>query len=259
MRTWVRLLVAYAATTLLAGAANAASRALLVGSDRLVWTRVAGDVLDPSLLLAGVAARGPGRRRRGAFSVAVLGGIGAADLYAASRATRDGGARHANVARHRALRAAVTVRRPPEEVYGFWRELENLPSFMDHLQSVTAGADGRSHWVANAPAGQAVQWDAQITEDEPNRRIAWQSLLGSAIQNGGSVEFAPAGDDDGTEVRVQIGYQLPRGVVGKAAATLFGQCPDQQVNEDLQRFKQILETKVVLRPRPSEGGTRDVK
>jgi uncharacterized membrane protein len=73
------------------------------------------------------------------------------------------------------------------------------------------------------------------------------------------VEFEPAGDGDGTEVRVQIGYQLPRGVVGKAAATLFGQSPDQQVNEDLQRFKQILETKVVLRPRPSEGGTRDVK
>jgi protease I len=120
--------------------------ALLVGSDRLVWTRVAGDVLDASLLLAGVAARGPGRRRRGAFSAAVLGGIGAADLYAAPRATRDGGARHANVARHSALLATVTVRRPPEEVYGFWRDLENLPSFMDHLQSVIAGADGRSHW-----------------------------------------------------------------------------------------------------------------
>lgn len=215
--------------------------ALLAGSGKLVWTRVAGDVLDVTLLLAGVAARGRGRRRRGAISAAVLGGIGAADLYAAVRASRDGGARHANGPRHRALRAAVTVRRPAEDVYRFWRDLENLPSFMPHLQSVTADAGGRSHWVANAPLGQPVQWEAQITEDEPNKRIAWQSLPGSAIQNGGSVEFAPAAGGGGTEVRVQIGYQIPGGVVGKAAATLFGESPDQHVNEDLRRLKQILE------------------
>jgi len=230
--------------------------ALSLGSDRMVWTRVAGDVLDVALLLAGVAARGRGRRRQGAMSAAVLGGIGAVDLYAALRATRDGGgARHANAARNRTVRAAVTVRRPPEDVYRFWRDLENLPTFMHHLQSVTAGADGRSHWVANAPVGQQVQWDAQITEDRPDERIAWQSLPGSAIQNGGSVEFAPASNGDGTEVRVRIGYQMPGGALGKAAATLFGESPDQQVNDDLRRFKQILETGEVLRSDGSPEGT----
>ncbi|OBI57256.1 SRPBCC family protein [Mycobacterium sp. E787] len=229
--------------------------ALLGGSDKLVWTRVAGDVLDVALLAAGVAARGAGRRRRGAVSAALLGGIGAVDLYAALSAGRDGGARHANGARHRTLRAAVTVRRSPEDVYRFWRDLENLPSFMHHLQSVTAGSDGRSHWVASAPVGQPVQWDAQITEDRPNKRIAWQSLPGSAIHNGGSVEFTPARDGDGTEVRVRIGYQMPGGVVGKAAATLFGESPDQQVNDDLRRFKQILETGQVLRSDGSPEGT----
>jgi uncharacterized membrane protein len=229
--------------------------ALSVGPDRLVWTRVAGDVLDVALLLAGVAARGRGRRRQGAISAAALGGIGALDLYAAVRATRDGGARHASGARNRSVRAAVTVRRPTEDVYRFWRDLENLPSFMHHLQSVTTGADGRSHWVASAPVGRPVQWDAQITEDRPGERIAWQSLPGSAIQNGGSVEFTPASNGDGTEVRVRIGYQMPGGALGKAAATLFGESPDQQVNDDLRRFKQILETGEVLRSDGSPEGT----
>jgi uncharacterized membrane protein len=129
---------------------------------------------------------------------------------------------------------------------------------MHHLKSVTVGADGHSHWIANAPAGQSVQWDAQLTEDQPNKRIAWQSLPGSTIQNGGSVEFTPAGGGDGgegTEIRVQIGYQIPGGVLGKAAATLLGESPDQQVNDDLRRFKQILETGQVLRSDGSPEGT----
>lgn len=229
--------------------------ALLVGSDRLVWTRVAGDVLDVALLMAGVAARGPGRRRRGTISALVLGGIGALDLYAALGTTSTGGGRHANAAPHRSLRAAVTVRRSPEEVYRFWRDLENLPSFMHHLESVTVGADGRTHWAATAPFGEPVQWDAQITEDQPNKRIAWQSLPGSAIENSGSVEFTPTSNGDGTEVRVRIGYQMPGGALAQAAATFFGESPDQQVNDDLRRFKQILETGQVLRSDGSPEGT----
>lgn len=229
--------------------------ALLAGPDKLVWTRVAGDVLDVAALLAGVAARGRGRRRRGTIAALALGGIGAVDLYAALAATRGGGARHANGGSHCMLRAAVTVRRPPGDVYRFWRDLENLPSFMYHLKSVTAGADGRSHWVASAPAGRAVEWDAQITEDQPDTRIAWQSLPGAAIQNGGSVEFAPAAGGDGTEVRVHIGYHMPGGALGKVAATLLGESPEQQVNDDLRRFKQILETGQVLRSDGSPEGT----
>ncbi|OBG98061.1 hypothetical protein A5697_17345 [Mycobacterium sp. E3251] len=232
--------------------------ALVGGPDKLVWTRVAGDVLDMGLLLAGVAARAPGRRRQGTISSVVLAGIGGLDLYTALRTVNRGG-RHVNGARHRMLRAAVTVRRPPEEVYRFWRDLENLPSFMNHLQSVTPGADGQSHWVANAPAGQSVQWDAQITEDDTNRRIAWQSLPGSVIENGGSVEFTPTATGDGTEVRVRIGYHIPGGLFGKAAASLFGESPEQQVNDDLRRFKQILETGQVLRSDGSPEGTASAR
>lgn len=232
--------------------------ALLSGPDRLVWTRVAGDVVDMALLAAGVAARGNGRRRQGTISAVALTGIAGLDLYTALRtAGNDGGrhGRHVSGARHRTLRAAVTVRRPPEEVYGFWRDLENLPNFMYHLKSVTAGADGVSHWVANAPLNQSVQWDAQITEDDTNTRIAWQSLPGSPIENGGSVEFTPTAAGDGTEVRVKIGYHIPGGLLGKAAASLFGESPEQQVNDDLRRFKQILETGQVLRTDGSPEGT----
>jgi uncharacterized membrane protein len=229
--------------------------ALLLGSEKLVWTRVAGDALDIAFLAAGVARRGPGRRARGAMSAAALTAIGGADVYAALRTTRDGGSRHANGQRHRTLRAAITIRRTPDQVYEFWRNLENLPSFMHHLKSVTAGPEGRSHWVANAPLGQDVQWDAQIVEDQPNKRIAWQSLPGSAVENSGCVDFASDNSGKGTEVRVTIAYRMPGGVLGKAVATLLGESPDQQVNDDLRRFKQILETGQVLRSDGSPDGT----
>jgi uncharacterized membrane protein len=228
--------------------------ALLFGPSKLVWTRVVGDVLDMSLLGAALAKSNRGSRsRRGTASMVALGAIGAADLYAAFRSTRNGG-RHANGSAHRSLRAAVTVRRSPEEVYRFWRDLENLPSFMYHLQSVTTSGD-RSHWVANAPIGRSVEWDAQITDDQPNQRIAWQSLPGSSVEHGGSVEFTSSPDGQSTEVRVTISYRLPGGVLGKAAATAFGESPEQQVSDDLRRFKQILETGQVMRSDGSPEGT----
>ncbi|MDT5175541.1 MAG: hypothetical protein QOG37_2792 [Mycobacterium sp.] len=229
--------------------------ALLLGSEKLVWTRVAGDVLDIAVLAAGVASRGPGRRRRGIIAAAALSVIGGADLYAALRTTRNNQARHASTERHHTLRAAVTVQRSPEDVYGFWRDLENLPEFMYHLKSVTAADAGRSHWVANAPVGQPVQWDAEIIQDEPGKRIAWQSVPGTGISNSGCVDFTSDNSGNGTEVRVTMAYQLPGGVLGKAAATLLGESPDQQVNDDLRRFKQIIETGQVLRSDGSPDGT----
>lgn len=229
--------------------------ALLAGPDKLVWTRVAGDALDIAFLAAGVIRRGPGRRRRGVLTAAALTAIGGADLYAALRTTHSDTARHAGGQRHRTLRAAVTVKRTPEDVYGFWRNLENLPDFMYHLQSVTTTVDGQSHWVANSPVGQPVQWDAQIVEDLPAKRIAWQSLPGSGIENGGSVDFTPDHAGEGTEVRVTMAYQMPGGAVGKAVATLLGESPEQQVNDDLRRFKQIMETGQVVRSDGSPDGT----
>jgi uncharacterized membrane protein len=134
-----------------------------------------------------------------------------------------------------------TVHRPADELYAYWREFENLPRFMNHLESVTTHDDGRSRWVAKAPAGMTVQWVAEITEDVPNERIAWRSLPNVDVANEGSVEFRAAPGDRGTEVHVSISYRPPWGIVGSAFARLFGEEPSQQIEEDLRRFKQLME------------------
>jgi len=134
---------------------------------------------------------------------------------------------------------SITVDRPREEVYHFWRQLENLPRFMDHLESVTVLDEDRSHWVAKAPAGTKVEWDASIQDEIENELIVWRSLPGSDIDNAGSVHFIPAGD--GTEVRVVLRYDPPAGKVGAAVAKLLGEEPEQRVEEDLRRFKQVME------------------
>ena len=134
---------------------------------------------------------------------------------------------------------SITVNRPQEEVYRFWRQLENLPRFMDHLESVTVLDEERSHWVAKAPAGTKVEWDASIQDEIENELIDWQSLPGSDVDNAGSVHFTPVGE--GTEVRVMLSYDPPAGKVGAAVAKLLGEEPEQQVEEDLRRFKQVME------------------
>ena len=134
---------------------------------------------------------------------------------------------------------SITVNRPQEEVYRFWRQLENLPRFMDHLESVTVLDEERSHWVAKAPAGTKVEWDASIQDEIENELIVWRSLPGSDIDNAGSVHFIPAAE--GTEVRVVLSYDPPAGKVGAAVAKLLGEEPEQQIEEDLRRFKQVVE------------------
>jgi uncharacterized membrane protein len=153
-------------------------------------------------------------------------------------------------------KAAITVDRPVEEVYGYWRDLTNLPSFMIHLASVETTGDGRSHWEANAPAGRTVEWDAEVVEDRPNQRIAWRSLDGADVANRGVVEFTPVPKRRGTEVRVELTYDPPGGALGKVIAKLFGEEPQQQIKDDLRRFKQVLETGEVVRSEGSPEGTR---
>jgi uncharacterized membrane protein len=158
------------------------------------------------------------------------------------------------------VQKAVTVNRSVEETYRFWRDFQNLPRFMRHLEAVQVTGDGRSHWRAKGPAGKAVQWDAEIVEDQPNRRIAWRSLPGADVANGGDVRFEPAPGGRGTEVYVELHYDPPAGALGALAARLFGEEPAQQVQEDLRRFKQVLETGTVTaseatlhgRPHPAQ-------
>ena len=135
---------------------------------------------------------------------------------------------------------AVTVRKPVSEVYRFWRNFENLPTFMQHLEAVAEREEGISHWVAKGPAGMNVEWDARIINEIDNRVIGWQSLEGSMISTAGSVNFRETGR--GTEVRVHLQYNPPGGKLGAAVARMFGEEPSIQVMEDLRRFKRLLET-----------------
>lgn len=136
----------------------------------------------------------------------------------------------------------ITVNRSPAELYAFWRNLANLPKFMSHLAAVEVLDAGRSRWAANGPAGSTVEWEAMITEDLPNRAIAWRSLAEADVDNAGRVEFISAPDGAGTEVRVSLRYAPPAGKAGTMVAKLLGADPATQIGADLHRLQQIMET-----------------
>jgi uncharacterized membrane protein len=136
---------------------------------------------------------------------------------------------------------SVTINRPVLEVYRFWRNFENLPRFMDHLEAVTVIDDTRSHWVAKGPAGTRLEWFADIDNEIDDELIAWRSLPGSEINHAGSVHFTPTADGAGTEVRVVLSYEPPAGKLGVAFAKLLGEEPSQQVADDLRRLKQVMD------------------
>jgi uncharacterized membrane protein len=135
----------------------------------------------------------------------------------------------------------VTILRSPADLYAEWRDLEWLPRLMSHLESVTL-LDGRlSRWVARGPGDTRVTWEAEIVADEPGRLIAWRSVGRSDVEHAGSVRFTLAPGDRGTGVKVILTYAPPAGRMGVAVATLLGRSPDQDIREDLRRFKQRME------------------
>jgi uncharacterized membrane protein len=213
-----------------------------------MWSRVAGDLMDMALL-TGVAVSGRAKPSRLALAFSAVAGIVALDALCAERLST-------RATPHTRMRArgdrgvhilkVVTVDRPAAELYHYWRNVENLPHIMTYLESVEAMDDHRSHWRAKGPLGSRVEWDAEITEDIPDERIAWQSPAGATIRHSGSVSFEPAPGDRGTVVRVELHYLPPAGALGAAVAKLFGRAPEQEIQEDLRHFKQLMETGEVL-------------
>lgn len=139
------------------------------------------------------------------------------------------------------LETAITIQRPADELYRFWRQQENLPRFMLYIDSVTSISDTRSHWVTKGAADARLEWDSEITADVPGERIAWRSLEGSDIDHQGEVRFQPAPGGRGTEVRLKVDMVPGGGMLGKAAQFLKG-LPEQMLHEDLRRFKRLQET-----------------
>jgi uncharacterized membrane protein len=200
---------------------------------------------------AGLAAYGLGNAKRGGLVLGALGGAlayrgltGHCSCYSALGLDT---ARHNDATvipsgQGDKVEKSVVINRPAAELYSFWREVENLPKIMQHLEKVESIDRQKSHWTACGPLGKRVEWDAEIFNDRENEAIAWRSLEGSQVDTSGSVHFKPLGHDRGTAVTVSLKYNPPAGKVGAWVATLLGENPAQIIAEDLRRFKRFMET-----------------
>ena len=207
-----------------------------------LWGRVAGDAMDLAILGTALRSR-DARRDRIAATMAAVGGIMALDYYCARQLSQGAGR-----AAGRGIRVvkSIAINRPREELYRAWRDLENLPRFVSHLESVRVIGDNRSHWVVSAIGGRRIEWDSEIIDDRPNERIAWHSLPGADMPNTGSVVFEQGPGGRGTMISVDMRYEPPGGMIGTMVAKLFGEEPGQQLQEDLRNFKRLMETGEII-------------
>jgi uncharacterized membrane protein len=142
------------------------------------------------------------------------------------------------------IRTSLTVNKPKDEVYAFWRKLENLPLFMKHLASVTEIDSKHSHWEASLPGNIAkIKWNAEIVKEEEGYMIGWQSISNSMVNNAGKVVFNEAQDGQGTELDVVISYHPPAGEIGSGVAKLLNGYFEKMVRQDVMNFKDYIETK----------------
>lgn len=156
------------------------------------------------------------------------------------------------------VQQAFTIQRDPDALYAYWRALENLPRFMRHLESVEVLDSRLSRWRAHAPLGRSVEWKAELVEEVPGERIAWRSVEGSDVANTGAVTFRPAPGGRGTEVRVTLDYAPPAGRLGDVVARIFQENPEQQIRDDLRRFKQLMETGEIPTTEGQPSGRRGI-
>jgi uncharacterized membrane protein len=155
------------------------------------------------------------------------------------------------------IETAVTINKSPEELFAFWRDFTNLPKIMKHVESVELKDEHVSHWRLKLPAGKFIDWDAEIYNEIPNELIAWRTLQGSEVNHAGSVSFKPAKNRFGTEVRVEVNYALGTGKLGSVLTKMLSEVPEFQLQEDLRRFKQLMETgEVPTTEGQPEGGKR---
>lgn len=204
-----------------------------------MWSRVAGDAFDLGLL---AFSRRRSGGNRALLASALVAGITALDLLAAldnQRVARTGQRAAAGAIR---VRKSLNINRPPEACYRFWRDFENFPGFMQHVDEVRVLDATRSHWRVRAPFGRQVEWDAEIVSDIPSQQLGWRTLADAEIGHSGVVRFTPGIGGRGTKIELDLSYHAPLGKAGAQLARLFGEEPSQQIEQDLRRFKQLIET-----------------
>lgn len=209
-----------------------------------VWARVAGDAMDLGLLVRAMFMR---RRDRNvaqlAGAIAMVAGVTALDIYAAQALTRGLDDAEARTRGQKdTTTKVITIDRPPEEVYRFWRNVANVPRFMEHVESVVALGDQRSRWVVRGPGDMRIEWESEVVADRPNEAIVWRSVEGADVDNSGSVQFVRAAGHRGTEVWLELRFDAPFGPIGKAISALFGKHPAQLAYKTLRHLKQLMET-----------------
>jgi len=215
-----------------------------------MWNRVIGDAIDLASLGRAMQGEDNDRSRLTAAAVAVI-GVTALDVVSSVRLTSEKNAATGHDEGSFALpqpqegrqliQATVTVNKPIEEAYAFWKEPSNFGRFMDQIESVQVLSGGRSHWKAKPLAGVSVEWDAEIVTDRPNELLSWQSVDGSEIRNTGVVKFRRASGGRGTEVELEMEFQPPAGAIGEKIAKMLETIPKTQLKNDLRRFKQLME------------------
>lgn len=212
-----------------------------VGQQERTWSIVGG----AALMLASLATRGVGRIAGliGGAALIHRGSSGHCSVYQALGVNPNGVKEKAGVPDHTGVKTvrSIVVQRPRSEIYAYWRRLENLVNIMSHVLLVEVINDRLSHWIVTGPAGTTLEWDAEIINEHPDEMIAWQSLPGTQVPNAGTVRFEDA-PEGGTLIRVTIETSAPAGHLGLFVAGLFGRSPGQQLGEDLQRFKERMES-----------------
>ena len=211
-----------------------------------LWSRVAGDAMDLVLMTLSARSRDPDATRRRGLLSAALAGVSVLDLLVAWDHTAR--LRHVS-ARPRKERTGVSqvkksldVNCSPEKCYRFWRDVENFPRFMPHVERVDAVDATHSRWQVRGLLGQTLQWNAALTSDVPGQQLGWQTSSGSDVAHTGIVRFSPAPGHRGTRVEVEFTFHPPLGRAGLMLARMTGEEPSQLVSEDLRRFKQLIET-----------------
>jgi uncharacterized membrane protein len=227
-----------------------------------LWARAVGDVMDLAVLVTALRSGNPGYGRA-AVSLAAVTGVLTVDALAASHLTKHAG--HPLVSGVAAptdlyFETSIATTKSPEECYRFWRKIENLPRFMDSLESVQALDERRFHWIAkdSDSAATTLEWDCEITEDRPGEALAWRTVNGAQVPNAGSVIFEPAAQGRGTIVRLSIHYSPVGGRLTTSLSKLLRQDPQSQVHEDLRRFKQLLESGEIATTRGQPTGRRSI-
>jgi uncharacterized membrane protein len=216
-----------------------------------LWARVGGDMID----LIGLGKALKSKRAKPvniAIATAAVTGMTALDLRCARELSEGRNAADRPVK----VKKTILVNRSPDELYRHWRNFQNLPRFMKNLEAVEVTTDTRSRWTAKGPAGKKFHWNAEIVEDAPRECIAWRSLEGGDVPNSGSVRFHGAPNGRGTLVIVEMRYSPPAGSIGATIAKLFGRAPEQEVEEDLRRFKQMMETGEIITTIGQPAGRR---